>query len=259
VNEGGGSFTYRPDEVGSGVDDSFTYGWSYGGNYHIGLVTIIVGLPDKGVSAANIMSSAEQSAPELDEVLEKILPLLEEAVAQEEGLEEGVDLGVEAAVEGIEVLIDYADDYDIQALSEPLSQLMQEVKDGNLDAVPETITALASDLADAPPEVSIAVLLKMAPRLIDAHAALSDGSVSPDTIAEAQQALEQLDPDYPGKAEALQFFQEGVDIIEVQNNAIEDSTEVLCTIIGMIITELESAGEEGWAEQFAADSEACGY
>jgi hypothetical protein len=156
-------------------------------------------------------------------------------------------------------LIEYADDNDKQALSEALSQLMQEVEDGNLDAVPDAISSIATDLAQAPREVAIAMSLKMAPRLIDSLETVSGGSVSPDTIAAAQQALEQLDPDHPGKAEAQQYLQVTVDSIELGNNVIEEWAEVHCAVLGMIIAELESAGEEAWAQQFAADSQACGY
>lgn len=211
------------------------------------------------------MSSAEQSTLEVDDVLESIETFREAAVPQAESYQEGWGLALEALVEGTEVVIDWDDDNSNQAVSEALSQLVQEVRDGNPDAIPDAIALLATDLAEAPTEVSIAVLLKMTPRLIDSHAALSGGSVSPDTIAAAHQALEQLeqleqlDPDLPGLAEAQQRMAEVVDIVELLNIVLPEFAEVECTLIGMSITELRSAGEEGWAEQFAAGSEACGY
>jgi hypothetical protein len=108
-------------------------------------------------------------------------------------------------------------------------------------------------LAAAPLEVSVVVLLTMTPRLIDSCAAVPGGPVSPDTLAAAQQALKQLDPDHPGKAEALQLWQEGLDQLQVIDSTREDYVEALSTVAGMIIAELQAAGEEGWAEQFAAD------
>ena len=204
------------------------------------------------------MSSAEQSTLEVDDVLESIETFREAAVPQAESYQEGWGLALEALVEGTEVVIDWDDDNSNQAVSEALSQLVQEVRDGNPDAIPDAIALLATDLAEAPTEVSIAVLLKMTPRLIDSHAALSGGSVSPDTIAAAQQAL-QLDPDLPGLAEAQQGLAVIVDGVELLNIVLPEFAEVECTLIGMSITELRSAGEEGWAEQFAAGSEACGY
>lgn len=217
------------------------------------------GSKDPSASPADIVTSAEQTTLELADVLEIIEVLKEEAVAQEEGLKEGVDFNREAAVEGLEVLIDYADDSNKQALSEALSQLMQDVKDGNGDAVLEAINSVATDLAEAPLEVAIAMSLKMAPRLIDSLAAVSSATVSPDTIAAAQQALEQLDPDHPGKTEAQQHLQVGINIMEERFLAGEMVAEADCAALGTIITLLESAGEEDWAVQFAADSEVCGY
>jgi hypothetical protein len=214
---------------------------------------------DASVGQANVLSSAEQTALELDDVEESVQILWEAAAAQEESLGEGLDPTMEAVVEGLEVLIEHADDTNQPALSETLSQLMQNVKDGNLDAILDAITLLTTDLAEAPLEVSIAMSLKMAPRLIDSLAAISGGSVSPDTIAAAQQALEQLDPDHPGKTEAQQLLQEAVGIIEQRNNAIEEIAEAHCLVLGNIISALEAAGEEAWAAQFAAESAACGY
>ena len=269
-NPSGGTFTYWPTEVSSGTDDSFTFSWHFSDSYgpYFSLVTIIVGEPDLLASEANIMSNAEQPARgkkparELDDVDENILALFEAAEEQEESLQEGVDLTLEAIVEGLEVLMDFTDDNDNQPLSESLSQLLQEVKDGNLVALPEVITEIGTDLAEAlaeaPLEVQISILRKMGPRLIDSCVMFSNGSVSPDTIAAAQQALEGLDENHPGKADALDILEGAVVIIEKRNDAIEDYTEYQSAILEIFITGLELAGEEELAQQLAADSEACG-
>lgn len=261
VNHRDGTFTYRPNEVGSGTDDSFTYEWSVcPARGSTSLVTIIIGeTDDPSVSQAYIMTSAEPSTLEWDDVKESILALFEEALAQEESLEEGVDLTVEAVVEGLEVLIDYADDIDNQALSEALSQVVQDIKDGNLDAVPDVADYLVAELEEIPPEVWTALSLKTAPRLIDSCETVSGGFVSPDAIAAAQEALEQLDPDYPGKAEKQQQLQEAVDIIEERQSFSESWLEVNSYVLDLFIAGLESVGEVELAAQLAADSEVCGY
>jgi hypothetical protein len=266
-NKADGTFTYTPNEVGSGTDDSFIYSAEFfncNDCYVEGVVTIVVGEPDLLVSEANILSSSKRPAREKkppresDDVEEIILALFEAAAEQEESLEEGVDHTTEAVGEGLEALIEFADDNNNQLLSETLSQLRQEVKDGNLDAVPDVITSLIGDLAEAPFEVWIAMSLKMTPRFIDSCVTLSGGKVSPDTISEAVQAVDQLDEDHPRKTEVLQHLQEAVNIIEERNSAMEDSSNLQYEMIGMIITGLEYVGEEDLAEQFAADSEACG-
>ena len=165
---------------------------------------------DANLSVAGTMSSGGSPGPGLEETQEKIILLWEEAEAQEESLEEAADLVFEAVAEGLEVLVDFADDNDDQALLESLSQLQQEVKEGNLDAVPEASASLLTELEGAPVEVWTAMSLKAAPRLIDSCELASDGSVPPDMIAEALQAVEQLDEDHPGRAEALQLLQGAV-------------------------------------------------
>ena len=261
VNHRDGTFTYRPNEVGSGTDDSFTYEWSVCPTRgSTSLVTIIIGeTDDPSVSQAYIMTSAEPSTLEWDDVKESILALFEEALAQEESLEEGVDLSVEAVVEGLEVLIEYADDIDNQALSEALSQVVQDIKDGSLDAVPDVADYLVAELEEIPPEAWSALSLKMAPRLIDSCETVSGGFVSPDAIAAVQEALEQLDPDYPGKAEKQQQLQEAVDIIEERQSFSESWLEVNSYVLDLLIAGLESVGEVELAAQLAADSEVCGY
>lgn len=259
-----GTFTYRRNDVSSGADDRFTYGVrfiTYSGGHsstsYIGSVIIIVGEEDPSVSESSIMRIAEQTNPELDDVEENILTLLEEAEEQEESIDESVDLTVEAVEEGLEVLIDFADDINNQVLSETLSQLLQEVKDGNLDAVSDVVISMWSDLAEAPLEVYLAMALKITPRIIESCEALSDGTVSPETIAEAREAVEQLDEDHPGKTEALELLQEAVDIVEERNIAIELHSDLQLEIIDMIISLLEFADELDLAGQLAADSEAC--
>jgi len=266
VNQSGGTFTYTPDPAGSGTDDSFTLDWhfQYSSDSYFSLVTIIVGEPDPLMSQANIMSSAEQTTrekkhkPKIDDIDENILALFEAAEEQEESLQEGLELSVAAVVEGLEVLIDFADDDDNQALYESLSQLMQEVKDGNLDAFPAVPTQIVTGLAEAPLEVWTALILKMAPRFVDSCVMVSEGSVPPDTIVAAVQALEGLDEDHPGKEEALELLQGAVDTIEERNNAGEYFTIAQSFVLEVFITELEDAGEEELAEQYAEDSEACG-
>lgn len=261
VNPSGGTFTYTPVPEGSGTDDSFTLSWYFSDSSdpYFSLVTIIVGEPDPLASQAYIMSSAEQTTQEFDAVNENILALFEAAEEQEESLQEGVDLSVEAVVEGLEVLIDSADDNDNQALSGSLSQLLQEVKDGSLDADSEVITQIGTDLTDAPLEGLVPMILKMAPRLVDSCVMVSNGSVSPDTIAAAIQAVEGLDDeDHPGKEEALQLLQVVVGTIDGRNIAVEVFTDFQSEVLGIFISGLELAGKDGLAEQIAADSEACG-
>jgi hypothetical protein len=125
-----------------------------------------------------------------------------------------VDLAVEALEEGLEVLIEFADDTANSLLSDSLSQLLEEVKDGDLDAVPDVIAQLGEDLAAAPLEVWLDMMQKMAPRLIKSCVVVSEGSVSQDTIDEAVQAVQGLDESHPGKAEALQLLEFAVATIE---------------------------------------------
>ena len=235
-NHGHGTFTYHrnANELDSGTDDGFTfvyecrasecaYFWGY-----IGSVTIIVGEPDPSLSVASILSGAEQTPLELDDVRESIEVLWEQAMFQEESLEEGTNLAVEGVVEGLEVLIDYADDLDEQALSESLSLIMDDVKGGNLgdpNDVPDAINLL---LDEFPPEVQTAMSLKMAPRLTGSCEAVSDGLVSADAIEAAEQAVEQLDEDHPGKAEVQQLLGEAVDIIEERNFLIGQWLDYAC-------------------------------
>jgi len=137
---------------------------------------------------------------------------------------------------------------------------MQEVKDGNLDALSddEQIGTDLADLADAPLEVLIAMMLKMTPRLIDSCVMVSNGSVSPDTIAAALQAVEDLDEDHPGRDQALQLLQGAVDTIEERNIAAEVYAEGQSEVLGIFINVLGFADEGGLAQQLAAESEACG-
>ena len=259
-HQSGGTFTYRPNEVGSEIDDSFTFNWHFSdqsGSY-LSLVNIIVGEPDLLASEATIMSGSEQPTQEFDAVNENILTLFEAAVEQEESLQEGVDLSVEAVVEGLEVLIDSADDNDNQVLSGFLSQLLQDFKDGNLDKDSEVITQIETELADAPLEVLIAMSLKMAPRLVDSCVMFSNGSVSPDTIDAAVQAVEGLDDSHPGKTEALRLLQIAVGTIVGRNITAEVYTDAHSVALEIFIYGLEFAGKYGLAEQLAADSEACG-
>jgi pilus assembly protein Flp/PilA len=214
--------------------------------------------PGAALSVADIMSSAQQPPQEWDDALESIIMLWEEAEVQEEGLEEGMELAAEAVGEGLEVLVDFADDNDDPVLSESLSQLRQQVQDGNLDAVPDVIASLLDELADLPPEVGTAMSLEVAPRLVASCEMVSAGSVSPEPIAAALQAVEQLDEDHPGKAEALQLLQEAVEIIEGRNDAIQDYLDVHTTVLDFIIAGLQAAGEWELAAEIAAASAACG-
>jgi pilus assembly protein Flp/PilA len=220
--------------------------------------TTSAGEPDRLVAEANIMSSTAQTALEWDDA-ESIIVLWEEAEAQEESLEEGAELNVEAVVEGLEVLIDYADDIDNQALSAALSQLVQDIKDGNLYTVPDVAEYLMAELEELPPEIWSAIILKMAPRLIDACEAVSGGSVSPEAIAAAQLSLEQLDPDHPCRAAALELLQEAVEIIEERENISQDWLAANAHILGFFVARLSSLGEDALAEQLAVESGACGY
>jgi Flp pilus assembly pilin Flp len=255
-----GTFIYQRNEVISGTDDSFTFSWSYAcqDKTHVGLVTIIVGEPDPGSSVASIISSAEPASPEWDAAREKIIVLWEAAEAQEEGLQEGVDLVVEAVGESLEVLLDFADDHGDPGLSESLSQLLQQVKAGNLDAVPDVIDSLLDELAELPLEVGTAMSLKVAPRVIQSCEVVSAGSVSPEAIAAAVLAVEDLDDDHPGKAEALQLLQGAAETMEGRNDAIGSYLDAGSLVLDAIIAGLEYAGEWDLAAEIAAASAACG-
>ncbi len=259
------SFTYRPTDPSSGTDDSFTFSWDHGGKVeYTGLVTITVGDPDLATSQSIALSSAmntaqdENPGSEFDEVKEELYVLFEAAKEQEENFQEGVDLAIEAVEEGLEVLIEFADDTANALLSDSLSQLLQEVRDGDLEAVSEAIEQIWDDLADAPLEVGLDLSLKMAPRIIESCVVVAEGTVSPDTIEDAVQAVQGLDEDHPGKAEALQLLQFAVATIEERNNAAQDYAEFQSTLLDFIIAGFELVGEGGLAEQLAADSVACG-
>ena len=71
----------------------------------------------------------------------------------------------------------------------------------NLDDVPYAINLLEDEF---PPEVWTAMSMEMAPHLTESCEAVSGGLVSPDAIEAAEQAVEQLDEDHPGKAEVQQ-------------------------------------------------------
>ncbi len=118
--------------------------------------------------------------------------------------------------------------------------------------------SLLTELEGIPLEVWTAVSLKVAPRLLHACETVSGGTVSPATIAAALVAVEELDADHPGKAEALQLLQEAEEIIEGRNEAIEFQLDVHSTALGLIIAGLEAAGEEELAAEIAAAAEACG-
>jgi hypothetical protein len=261
VNNSDGTFTYTPNEGGSGTDDSFEYSFTIpGGGIHDGAVTVIVGGEDVLANGKSILPISEQTAPKLYEVDENILTLWEESAAQEESIEEGVDHSIEAVVEGLEALIEFADDDDNQALAEILSQLRQAVKDGNQDAVEAIIETLIDEQAEVPNEGVIAMSLKMAPRLIDSCVTISGGKVSPDTISEALQAVEQIDEDHPRKTEILALFQAVVNVIEDRNSTMEEYSNFHYFIISKIITALEDVGGyDDLVAQFAADSAVCSY
>jgi pilus assembly protein Flp/PilA len=212
---------------------------------------------DAALSVADIVSSVQQPPQEWDDARESIIVLWEEAEAQEDGLQEGMELAAEAIGEGLEVLIDFADDNDDPVLSESLSQLLQQVNDGNLDAVPDVIASLLDELAEVPLEVGTAMSLEVAPRLVASCETVSAGLVSPEPIAAALEAVEQLDEDHPGRAEALQLLQEAVEIIEGRNDAIQDYLGAHSTVLDFIIAGLESAGEWDLAAEIAAASVAC--
>ena len=263
------AFTYWPTNPNSETDDSFTFSWSHAlhGSQvteYTGLVIITVGEPDLTMSQSNILVSAmsnthdEDPESELDDVQEDIFALLEAAEEQEENFQEGMDLAVEAVEEGLEVLIEFADDTANSLLSDSLSQLVQEVRDGDLDAVSDVITEIVTELADAPLEVWLDMMLKMAPRIIESCVVVSEGSVSADTIERAVQAVQDLDEDHPGRAEALQLLQFAVATIEERNNAAQDYTDFQSTLLEFFVAGFELAGEEDLAEQLAADSEVCG-
>lgn len=228
---------------------------------------ILQGLGESGSSCdpagvltvASTMSSAQQPSQEWDDALENIIVLWEEAEAQEEGLQKGVDLVVEAVGEGLEVLVDFAGDTEDPELYESLFALLQQVRDGDLEAVPNVIASLLDELAEVPSEVGTAMSLKVAPRVIKACEAVSAGSVSADTIDAAVGAVEQLDDDHPGKAEALQLLQEAAETIEGRNDAIESYLDGGSYTLDVIIAGLELAGEAELAAEIEAASEACGY
>jgi pilus assembly protein Flp/PilA len=262
-------FTYYPTNPNSETDDSFTFSWSHAlhGSQvteYTGLVTIVVGEPDLAISQSNILNRGmnttqdEDPESELDDVQEDIFALLEAAEEQEENFQEGVDLAVEAVEEGLEVLIEFADETANSLLSDSLSQLLQEVRDGDLDAVSEVFEQVVADLAEAPLEVLLDMMLKMAPRIIESCVEVSEGTVSPDTIEAAVQAVQGLDEDLPGRAEALQLLQFAVATIEERNNAAQEYTDFQSALLEFFVAGFELAGEEDLAEQLAADSEACG-
>jgi pilus assembly protein Flp/PilA len=261
-NKADGTYTYTPNEGGSDTDDSFLYRVTYDEvNYDLyGEVTIIVGDEDVLAKEKSILPIVEQTAPILNEVDERILTLWEESAAQEESIKEGVGHSIEAVVEGLEVLIEFAKDDENQVLAESLSQLRQAVKDGNQDGVEAVITSLAGELADFPIDVWIAMSLKEAPRLINACVTMSEGKVSPDTIFEALQAVEQIDEEHPRKTEIVQLLQEVVNVIEDRNSAMEEYSNFHHIIISQIITALETVGGyDDLVAQFAADSAVCSY
>jgi pilus assembly protein Flp/PilA len=215
--------------------------------------------PDTTLSLATTMDSGQQPPLEWDDVKENIIVLWVEAEAQEEGLQEGVDLVVEALGEGLEVLVDYAGDGEDPLLYESLSALLQQVRDGNLEAIQSAIVSLQDALAGLPPAVGTAMAEKVAPRLIGGCEAVSGGSVSADTIAAALQAVQQLDDEHPGKAEALQLLQEAAETIEGRNEAIESYMEVGSYTLDLIVAGLELAGEGELAAEIEAASQACAY
>jgi pilus assembly protein Flp/PilA len=215
------------------------------------------GVADAAWSVASTESSAQQSPQAWDNAKEKIIVLWEEAEAQEEGLAEGVDFTVEALGEGLEVLVEFADENQDPVLYESLSPLLQQVRDGNLEAVPDVIYSLLDQLAEMPSDIGTAMSQKVAPRLIDACIAASGGTVSTDTITAALQAVEQLDDDHPGKAEALSLLQAAAETIDGRNDAIEVYLDGASTSLDLIIAGLELAGEEELAAEIATASEAC--
>lgn len=266
-NNKDGTFTYWPDVVGSGTDDSFTYEVFF--NRAIsramngyGRVNIIIGerdeLSDSFVSEVSSASLDENStAPELDDVREQILTLYEAALWQEESISEGIEFNLESVVEGVEALQDYAGDVQNQLFYENLSQFKQAVENGNWDAIPDIFTSLSSYLAEMPLDVHVSMNLEMAPRLIAACEIVSNGTVSPEVIAATLQVVEELDDDYPGKTETLQLLQEAVEVIEARNIFIQAHTSFQLSRINKIIELLELAGKNDLAEQLTLDSEAC--
>jgi len=107
-NNGDGTFTYQPYEVGSGIDDRFTYGITaeYGGRVtrHTGDVIIIVGRRDvKPRNAISLSAAADDRNLIESEQDEQVLAFFEAAKNQEESLYEIKDLSLEAVVEGVEV------------------------------------------------------------------------------------------------------------------------------------------------------------
>jgi hypothetical protein len=194
----------------------------------------------------------------LDDVVESIEALWEEAETQEESLQEGAELAVEAVGEGLEVLMEFAEDADNQALAAALDQLVQEVKAGNVDAVPGAIAAIGDELEELPLEIWVPLSERMAPRLIGSCEIVSGGPVSEDTLTLAVQAVEQLDDDHPGKMEALQGLEEARMIIEDRNMATELFLGFQSEVLGMMVHGLELAGEDGLAAQLHEDRAACG-
>ena len=72
------------------------------------------------------------------------------------------------------------------------------------------------------------------------------------------QAVEDLDDDHPGKAEALLLMQGAVATIEARNSAAEEYIVFQSEVFDFLVAGFEFVGEYELAAQLAADSEACG-
>jgi pilus assembly protein Flp/PilA len=266
-HQGDGIFTYEPNDKDAGIDDSFTYSWKY--TYEAsfdkqGQVTITFDNVDPVVSQSNTLSSVmnatqeENQEPDLNDVQEDIFALQEETEEQAENFQEGTDLAVEALGEGLEVLTEFADDSGDLMLSASLSQLLAEVRAGNLATVQAAITQIGTGLALAPVEVWLDMSLKMAPSLTKSCVVVSEARVSSDAINGAFEAINGLDDDHPGKADALAALQVGVAAIEARNTASAEYVDIQSAILQAFVAGFEYVGEYDIAAQLAADSEACG-
>lgn len=195
--------------------------------------------------------------PELDNVVEKIEVLMEQGMLQEEMIGEGINLDGEAFVESLEILLDYAEDLDNQLLFESLSQLMVDFADGNYIDLISDAELLKDTLTEVPYDVAVNYIMKITPLVAESCQAFTDGIVTTEAITEALFALEQLDDEYPGKAEALHYLNDAVDIIENRNTSIGDIVEFQLQVIDSFIDYLITSGEEELATQLAEDSEVC--
>ena len=255
-----GTFSYRREEGNLEYTDNFTYGFCFNDipcEPYSGSVHVIVAERYSVMSAAMVTGLDAQGEQGFEDPPEAITALRDEVQEQEESLEQGVVLIIEAIVEGLDVLVDYADDMENQALSASLTQLLQEIMDGNFDEVAVVFPSLVVELNEAPFKVRVAVIEAVVPRLIASCEVVSEGMVSSDAIADALAAVEALEDGHPGKEAARQLLQQAVDDIEGRNAFIEAYPGGMSVLIDQVITVLENAGKDKLAEIISTKSEAC--